>query len=199
MNASRANIYSESKSDVYEISDLNSGMYLVKVFDTNNNEKTFLSITWVVNPQRYSDTRYTVGGFAWNTHHFGAAHLKKVSGNIQESRDVSYIIILKSIPSNRLQRCWPKIWLFKIIRKSLHRQLKKNKNLSFVLFRETTAPQSLASYRNLITKVDNEPDPIEVNVSPLCPSNNPHCHNWETLLITRGFGSRVFWLLVRII
>ena len=30
----------KSKSDVYEISDLNSGMYLVKVFDTNNNEKT---------------------------------------------------------------------------------------------------------------------------------------------------------------
>jgi hypothetical protein len=30
----------KSKSDVYEISDLNSGMYLVKVVDTNNNEKT---------------------------------------------------------------------------------------------------------------------------------------------------------------
>jgi hypothetical protein len=30
----------KSKSDVYEISDLNSGLYLVKVFDTFNNEKT---------------------------------------------------------------------------------------------------------------------------------------------------------------
>jgi hypothetical protein len=30
----------KTKSDVYEISDLNSGLYLVKVFDTNNNEKT---------------------------------------------------------------------------------------------------------------------------------------------------------------
>jgi hypothetical protein len=117
---------------------------------------------------------------------------------------VSYIIILKSIPSHRLQRCWPKIWLFKIIRKSFHRQLKKNKNLSFEaqLFcsfsRNHRPAKSLTSYRNLITKVDNEPDPIEVNVSPLCPSNNPHCHNWETLLITRGFGSGVFWLLVYI-
>lgn len=118
---------------------------------------------------------------------------------------VSYIIILKSIPSHRLQRCWPKIWLFKIIRKSFHRQLKKNKNLSFEaqLFcsfsRNHRPAKSLASYRDLITKVDNEPDPIEVNVSPLCPSNNPHCHNWETLLITRGFRSWVFWLLVYII
>ena len=31
----------KSKTDVYEISDLNNGLYLVKVFDINNNEKTF--------------------------------------------------------------------------------------------------------------------------------------------------------------
>jgi hypothetical protein len=30
----------KSKTDLYEISDLNSGLYLVKVFDNNNNEKT---------------------------------------------------------------------------------------------------------------------------------------------------------------
>jgi hypothetical protein len=30
----------KTKSDVYEISDLKSGLYLVKVFDTNNNENT---------------------------------------------------------------------------------------------------------------------------------------------------------------
>jgi hypothetical protein len=30
----------KTKSDVYEISDLNSGLYLVKVYDANNNEKT---------------------------------------------------------------------------------------------------------------------------------------------------------------
>ena len=31
----------KSKTDLYEISDLNNGLYLVKVFDINNNEKTF--------------------------------------------------------------------------------------------------------------------------------------------------------------
>jgi 1,4-alpha-glucan branching enzyme len=31
----------KSKTDFYEISDLNNGLYLVKVFDINNNEKTF--------------------------------------------------------------------------------------------------------------------------------------------------------------
>jgi hypothetical protein len=34
----------KTKSDVYEISDLNSGLYLVKVYDANNIEKTLKMI-----------------------------------------------------------------------------------------------------------------------------------------------------------